>query len=66
HVAGVAALLLSKIPYLPFPDAKKAIVQGAQPTLSNNGTCGGIPEHVYPNNHVGTGRVDAVKSINIF
>ena len=59
HVAGLVALLLSKEPSLSVNDMRKRIRDGAVPTKSTGGTCGGLPDDKFPNFHAGYGGVSA-------
>jgi len=64
HAAGVVALLMSEKRNMTYTQVKEALSGGSVPTTSTNRNCNGIPEDVYPNHHVGFGRINAVKSIN--
>jgi subtilisin family serine protease len=63
HVTGLVALLHSKRPNSTVAQIEDALIAGAQPTTPIGETCGGVPDSVYPNNHVGFGRISARVSI---
>ena len=64
HVAGVAALLLSRNKDLSVSEVKHYLLHGnEQSNLINPGyDCGGISEFEFPNNAFGNGRSSALKS----
>lgn len=64
HVAGVAALILQRQPNLTVDQVLAVLTNGAVPHVSAGTTCGGIPDSVIPNNHVGYGRTDAYYSLS--
>jgi subtilisin family serine protease len=63
HVVGLVALLKNKSPNATVAQVEAALIAGAQPTTPLGRTCGGIPDSMYPNNHVGQGRISAPRSI---
>lgn len=63
HAAGTAALIVSYykkngLSYT-ISDVTNAMQKGVVPVKPKMQTCGGITDDVYPNNHVGYGRIDA-------
>jgi subtilisin family serine protease len=64
HVAGLVALLYSQKPDLTIKQIRILVLEGAQPIQSLRQACGGRPDNVYPNNHAGSGGINAVASIN--
>lgn len=58
HVAGVAALLLSKYPYLSASDIKQTIMNNADIVLDENGTS------VFSNYCVSDGRLNAYRALS--
>lgn len=65
HVSGVIAMLFSRNRALTVPQVREALIRGAVPHVSPFApVCGGIPETVLPNNHVGYGRIDALNAVN--
>ncbi|KAG4075962.1 hypothetical protein HA402_003788 [Bradysia odoriphaga] len=64
HVAGVVSLLFSRNPNLNVAQVATALRAGAIPHAAVGGSCGGIPDDTYPNNHVGYGRIWAPAAIN--
>ena len=64
HAAGVVALMLSENQNLNYDQVKSALEGGSVPTTTTGRNCGEIPEDIYPNHHVGYGRINAVRSIN--
>lgn len=65
HIAGLVALILSKQPNLKVAQVTETLKSGAVGIIPANQTCGGIADSIRPNNRVGSGRVDAVNSLNI-
>ncbi|OGO35988.1 MAG: hypothetical protein A2W35_18105 [Chloroflexi bacterium RBG_16_57_11] len=65
HVAGLAALLLSRRPDLhgQVDQIEDLIRIGAVPRITSQ-TCGGVPGSQIPNNTYGWGRVDALDTIS--
>ncbi len=64
HVAGVVALLFSRRPAISVPQVEQALRLGAVPHAVTGTVCGGIPENVFPNHHVGYGRINALNAVN--
>lgn len=68
HVTGITSLLIQQYKNLnrsyTIQDVKNALANGAVAITPKNQNCGGIVDSVRPNNHVGSGRIDAVNSIN--
>lgn len=68
HVTGITSLLIQQYNNLnrkyTIQDVKNALTNGAVAITPKNQNCGGIVDTVRPNNHVGSGRIDAVNSIN--
>ncbi|ODM92449.1 Serine protease AprX [Orchesella cincta] len=50
HVAGAAALLLSRDPSLSYDQVKNLLQNNADRDLQTADTCGGIPSDTFPNN----------------
>ncbi|ODN05688.1 Calcium-dependent protease [Orchesella cincta] len=64
HVAGAAALLLSRNPNLTYTEVKELLENNADRDLQDTGTtCGGIPSTEFPNNQYGNGRVNVRKAL---
>ncbi len=65
HVAGLAALLFSAQPDLigQVDHIERLITSTAVPVSTSDGSCGGIPGTVYPNNFIGWGRIDAMTAL---
>ncbi|CAG7816739.1 unnamed protein product [Allacma fusca] len=63
HVAGVAALLNKVKPGLTVDELLDALNAGAQAVSSGAKTCNNVRDDVYPNYHVGSGRLDALASV---
>jgi subtilisin family serine protease len=64
HISGVVALLMSRNPNLSVAQVENAIRAGGRLHAPVGVTCGGLPDGVLPNNHVGYGLVHAVNAIN--
>jgi hypothetical protein len=66
HVTGAIAMLLACYPNLTYSQVKQVLFDGANTTalLSNNMTCGGLSDSVFPNNVFGHGRLDVMESLN--
>ncbi|CAG7724512.1 unnamed protein product [Allacma fusca] len=64
HAAGLSALILHDRPNLNVDQLKAALVSGCQRITASGKTCSGVSDSVYPNHHVGAGRIDAVASTN--
>ena len=62
HVAGLAALLLSKEPSASISSVRKCITSGAKKINSTGQSCGGKSDAIYPNFHAGYGGVNAYAS----
>lgn len=63
HAAGVVALLLQENPKLKYEQVLTSLNGGGVPITSAGKTCGDIPDNKYPNHQVGSGRINAVKTI---
>lgn len=63
HVAGALALILQARPGSSVVAAHNSLINAALPHSSGGRTCGGIPEGIRPNNHIGHGRIDANAAI---
>lgn len=64
HASGVASILYAYKEDLSFDEAKDALFSGAERDVGSTGkTCDGQPDTVFPNNIFGSGRVDALKSL---
>jgi subtilisin family serine protease len=60
HVAGVVALIISANPNATIPEVQSRLYGTAAKTVPVSGrNCGGVSETIYPNNHVGHGRLSA-------
>lgn len=64
HVAGVVALLFTRNPAITVPQVEEALRRGGVPHATTGTTCSGIPENVFPNHHVGYGRINALNAVN--
>lgn len=64
HVAGVVALLFSRNQAITVPQVEEALRRGGVPHAVTGTVCGGIPENVFPNHHVGYGRINAINAVN--
>jgi subtilisin family serine protease len=63
HVSGLIALLLSRKPDLIQSQIEVLLLLGAQRIAPVNQTCG-VRDDIYPNNHVGSGRINAKLSFD--
>jgi subtilisin family serine protease len=60
HVAGVVALIISANPNATISEIQSRLYGTAAKTVPVSGrNCGGVSETIYPNNHVGHGRLSA-------
>lgn len=60
---GVVALLRSRNPNLTVAQVEAALAAGGIPHAPVGATCGGVSDGVFPNNHVGHGRINAFQAV---
>jgi len=65
HAAGATALALSANPNISYAQLKASLESGSQAIKSGEKTCSGIPDTQYPNHHAGSGRINALRSVNV-
>ncbi|KAJ6635653.1 Bacillopeptidase F [Pseudolycoriella hygida] len=65
HASGVAALIRSRNPSFNTNQVKAALIRGVRAITPSGRTCGGVPDSVRPNHHVGAGLSDASAAVQV-